>query len=148
MTPPFEHCGSWYRGLLRVVAEPAFVRGEFIPLNGANGNNPAFGRLPGETASGHWLYAYVRHDAASGQRMLVVANLHLRETLRGVRIVLPPPALTALGVAEGDGGIAFRDRLEASAPMEFRATKAQLRTGGLELPALAPLTAWYFEVQR
>ena len=57
LSPEQKELRAWYARLLKLTDEPAFRRGEFIPLNRANGGNPRFGRLPGETASGHWLYA-------------------------------------------------------------------------------------------
>ena len=65
---------GWYRELLAVLREPAFTRGEFYGLNHANNGNPDFGRVGGETASGHWIYAFLRRDGESGQAFLVVAN--------------------------------------------------------------------------
>ena len=73
--------------------EPAFRDGEFFALNPANVENMRFGRLPGEPASGHWLYAFLRYDAAHDQRFLVLANLHRSETLRDVGVWLPKAAL-------------------------------------------------------
>ena len=80
---------EFYTRLLRLVGEPAFRDGDFHALNPANIHNAHFGRLPGEPASGHWLYAFLRCDAASGQRFLVVANLHPTETFRAVHVNLP-----------------------------------------------------------
>lgn len=139
---------AWYVALLKATAEPAFQRGEFIPLNRSNGHNPRYGRLPGETASGHWLYAFLRHDPANRQVFLVVANLHGKETLRDVRIALPPEALSALGATTGDARIGLRDRLATRDPLRLRTRASALRATGLDLPPLAPLTAWYLEVQR
>lgn len=139
---------AWYAHLLQLTLEPAFRRGEFVPLNQANVNNPRYGRLPGETASGHWLYAFLRHDPASGQRFLVVANLHGREMLRDVRIVFPPEALAALGVADKEARLEFADRLAGESPLRVTTTAAALRNAGLDLSLLPPLAAWYFEVRR
>ncbi len=80
---------DFYARLLHLVGEPAFRDGEFIALNPANIHNEHFGRLPGEPASGHWLYAFLRVDAASGHCFLVVANLHPTQSLQRVGIRLP-----------------------------------------------------------
>jgi glycosidase len=66
----------WYGRMLRVIGEPAFTRGEFYSLNHANRGNSEFGRIDGESVSGHWIYAFIRHDRDSGQSFLVVVNLH------------------------------------------------------------------------
>ncbi len=73
---------DWYAALLAVMREPAFTRGDFYGLNHANNDNPGFGRVGGETASGHWLYAFLRRDPGTGQVFLVIANFHPGETLR------------------------------------------------------------------
>jgi glutathione S-transferase len=138
---------AWYARLARLAGEPAFAAGDFLPLNRANAGNPAYGRLAGETASGHWLYAYVRHDSTAAQTFLVVVNLHPRETLRGVTVRFPPEALAALHAAEGDRTIGFRDRLAGDSPATAKATAAAIRADGLSLPPVPPLTAWYLEAR-
>ncbi len=138
---------AWYGRLTKMSGEPAFASGEFLPLNGANVGNPAYGRLPGETAGGHWLYTYFRHDANGGQTILVVVNLNPRETMSGIRVRFTPGALAALGALEGDGEreIQFRDLLADDHPSTARGKASTLRASGLELPPLPPLTAWYLE---
>ncbi|KAB2675639.1 MAG: hypothetical protein DVB31_00385 [Verrucomicrobia bacterium] len=136
---------DWYGRLLNLAGEPAFASGEFLPLNPANVGNPEYGRLPGESASGHWFYGYLRHDAAVPQSMLVVANLHPREALQDIRIRFSPQALAALGAAEGHRAIRFRERLARQDGVTMHATAAGLRESGLVIPALPPLTAWYLE---
>ena len=89
LSPEQRELRDFYARLLRLVGEPAFRDGEFIALNPANIHNEHFGRLPGEPASGHWLYAFLRSDAASGQRFLVVANLHPTQSFHRVGIRLP-----------------------------------------------------------
>jgi hypothetical protein len=96
--------------------------------------NDRFGRIAGEPASGHWLYAYVRADARSGQRFLVVANLHRSETLRDVRVNLTDDARAAL-----DDAKTLTDTLSALGD-------AMLADGAISLPPLPPLSAGYFEV--
>jgi hypothetical protein len=58
---------KWYAGLFQVLKEPAFECGEFFGLNYANREKPEFG---------HWIYAFLRQDALSGQAFLCVANFH------------------------------------------------------------------------
>jgi glycosidase len=137
---------AWYGNLLRVSGRPAFRRGEFLPLNPANRNNPRYGRLGGETVSGHWLYAFLRHDPASRQCVLVVANLHGRETMRDVVIQFPREALVALGAAEGEARLVLRDLLGKTPAVKVKATA--LRERGLPLDALPPLASYYLECLR
>jgi len=57
------------------LAGNRFRDGKFFPLNPANRENERFGRLPGEQASGHWLYAFFARSV-DRPAFLVVANLH------------------------------------------------------------------------
>jgi len=137
---------EFYSRLINLVGEPAFRDGKFFPLNPANRDNPAFGRLPGEEASGHWLYAFLRYDVSSPQRFLVLANFHPTISFQNVRVLLPAPALefldlnqhpsdTTLKLMErlGERGtgtvVAIEDAVEAGVPIS-------------EMPALS---AFYFE---
>jgi hypothetical protein len=129
---------AFYGRLLRLVGEPAFREGEFMALNPFNRANPDFGRLPGETTSGHWLYAFLRRDARDGQTFLIVANLHPTETLRSVRVALPPEAAEWLGV-----GQSLSERLGAGAARDLRVTSQ-----GVTLASIPPLTPLYFEALR
>lgn len=133
---------AFYGRLLHLVAEPAFCDGEFFALNAHNIGNERFGRLPGEGASGHWLHAFLRFDARSGQRFLVAANLHRSEPLHDVQVHLPGPALQFLRL-EGGEPLQLRERLESAGTIPL--------PGGLQAGAsigtIPPLTAWYFELQ-
>ena len=57
LSPEQKALRAFYGRLINLIGEPAFRDGEFFPLNPANHDNPKFGRLPGEQASGHWFYA-------------------------------------------------------------------------------------------
>ena len=81
---------QFYADLLRAVRDPIFQNGETIPLTKLNESNARFGRLPGETASGHWLYAFLRTSAEDKSAALLVANLHPTETMDDLRVDLPP----------------------------------------------------------
>lgn len=80
---------AWYGKLIRATQSPAFTAGEFYGLNHANQENVDFGRMGDETVSGHWLYAFLRHDPKSGESFLVAANFHGSGTLQNVRISIP-----------------------------------------------------------
>ncbi|MES2995330.1 MAG: alpha-amylase family glycosyl hydrolase [Verrucomicrobiota bacterium] len=135
---------DWYGRLVRLMAEPAFAGGEFYGLNYANRVNPAFGRVSGETHSGHWLYVFLRHDQKSGQTFLVAANFHGSEMLTGIRVVVPEHALRFCAMDAGEWN--FTDRLAT----EWCATAAtrHLCTDGLALPGLPPCTAVMLEITR
>lgn len=143
---------DYYRRLLAAVDQPAFRDGDFYPLNPDNIENPAYGRV-GEGASGHWLYSYLRHDPVSGQRMLVVVNLHPTETMRGVRVRFPRSAMRFLGWDTIAGSktvpVVARDCLgEVPGPLaELVSAPAEMEKPGLLIDGLQPLTAAYYELR-
>ncbi len=133
---------AFYRRLVRLNNQPAFRAGGLFPLNSANRENPQFGRLGDEGASGHWCYAFLRHDVATRQRFLVAVNLHPQETLREVRVDLPPAALDFLRLP-AEAPLKLTDRL-AVEPSSF--TLAGLAEG-VTVAVVPPLTACYLEIE-
>lgn len=123
-----------YAALLRAVDEPVLVHGRFFPLNKLNGDQPQFGRLRGETVSGHWLYAFLRHDAETGATALVVANLHPRSEMEDVAVRVPE------WVAEGN----LRERLGWVPEREVRVTKGEL----VRIGRLPPLGVGYWVLEQ
>ena len=81
---------AFYASLLRAVRDPIFQTGETIPLTKLNEKNARFGRLAGESASGHWLCAFLRVSEDKKSAALIVANLHPGETMKDIRVNLPP----------------------------------------------------------
>jgi len=144
LSPEQKDLRSFYARLLALVNEPAFRLGEFFDLNSANVQNPQFGRLPGEPASGHWLYAFLRFDAASGQRFLVLVNLHRRETLREIGVWLPKAALDFLQVENGSEWQLI-EKLAISPPIPVNVAMAKSDGVSLQISECAPLTACYFQ---
>ncbi len=136
---------TWYGKLIRATQSPAFTAGEFYGLNHANKENPDFGRVGDETVSGHWLYAFLRHDPASGQTFLVVANFHGSETLRDVKVRIPENAWEFTGRAE-DATWSFTDRLDS--PWSASASRDSLALQGIALPDLPPCSAMLLEIIR
>jgi len=134
---------AWYGTLLRLMQEPAFSEGEFYGLNHGNKENPAYGRLDGETTSGHWLYSYLRRDPASGQAFLVVANFHGSETFEGVRVILPADALRWLG-KDAAKTLRFHNGLDIEWTHESEI--AALHVDGVSLPSLPPLSAMMLQL--
>ena len=134
---------SFYGRLLAAIASPAFRDGAFFPLNGANTWNPDFGRLAGEPASGHWLYAYLRVAGPEHSPFLVVVNLHRSEVFRNVRVMLSDEARTSL--ASMKAALTFEDRVGGLSPLSLQAD--ELATGGFLIPELLPLTPAYFEIR-
>jgi len=135
---------KWYAALIAVLGEPAFTQGEFYGLNHANRANPDFGRLGGETVSGHWLYAFLRHDKASGQAFLCVANFHPTLPLRDVKVIMPKRALGFLGRRTAKSvrfAVAFGDGCDVSSDPGTLAAK------GLAIGRLPPFGACYYALK-
>ncbi len=137
----------FYSRLVNLVGEPAFRDGKFLPLNPANRDNERFGRLPGEQASGHWLYAFLRYDSLTDQRFLVVANLHKETALRDVRILIPAGAIQSLGLPgeSSDTKLTLIERL-SERPFDIRLTIAEAVTPGIPIVEIPALSAFYFEL--
>lgn len=134
---------AFYGRLLNLCKEPAFTRGEFYGLNHANQKNVKFGRLDGETSSGHWLYAFLRRDATTGQAFLVVVNSHTIQTLNNVHIQIPKNALEWLG--NRSDKLTFTDQLGSH--IKVTSPKDILDNAGLPLPPLPPHTPLYLKIK-
>jgi glycosidase len=132
---------NYYTRLIHLCGESAFRDGQFFGLNGANLNNPAYGRVDGEGSSGHWLYSFLRYDSASQQRFLVIANFHSRYSISNVRILLPDEAIEFLNIHR-DSRMMLKEHLSANQP----AIEIANLTDGIRLPAIPPLNAYYFSI--
>ena len=75
---------AFYSRLINLVGEPAFRDGEFFPLNPANHDNPASAVCRANKPAATGLYAFLRYDRSTGQRFLVLANLHPTSPLHEV----------------------------------------------------------------
>ncbi|MFZ4776880.1 MAG: alpha-amylase family glycosyl hydrolase, partial [Terrimicrobiaceae bacterium] len=143
LSPAQTSLRGFYSRLLHLVGEPAFRNGDFFPLNAANSTNPGFGRMPGEKAGGHWLYSFLRRDPSSGQKFLVVINLHRNHPFDDLRVILHSAALDFLGL-KASSPIHLTDRL-GDVP-EIQTTGAEASDKGIAIPSLPPLTACFFEI--
>jgi glycosidase len=139
---------SFYSRLINLVGEPAFRDGKFFPLNPSNHDNPNFGRLPGEAASGHWLYAFLRYDPSTEQRFLIVANLHPRTALRDVRVLLPANALQFLDLSDelAHPKLKLIEWLSEES-IGIRLTAAEAVNAGIPIAEIPALSAFYFELR-
>jgi len=133
---------AWYAKLLRLTAEPGLRFGGFRPLNPANNQSRNFGTVPGDPASGHWLYAFLRYDPHSRQRWLVVANLHRSADFSNVQIRIPGELLQWLALTSAT--VTFNDRLNEVPPLT--ATVAELPERGLVILNIPALNAMYLEI--
>ncbi|WP_353415576.1 alpha-amylase family glycosyl hydrolase [Haloferula helveola] len=128
---------EWYGKLIHAVSVPAFTRGDFYGLNHANKENAEFGRIDGETVSGHWLYAFLRRDSEGGDAYMVIANFHASRPFDGASVRIPEHALEWLGRSKGT--IRFTECL--AEPWAGKASAKALPMRGLQLPDLPPLSA-------
>jgi glycosidase len=134
---------EFYGKLLRLVGEPGFEYGGVWRLNGANGRTARFGTIEGDPASGHWMYAFLRYDPRSGQRWLVVANLHRSAEFDDVHIHIPAEAVEWMGL---HGAVTFTDRLGAGGVVKGDA--GELGTTGVVVGRAPALSVSYFEIEK
>ncbi len=147
LSPEQKALRAFYGRLINLVGEPAFQDGEFFPLNPANQDNPRFGRLPGDPASGHWFYAFLRYDRLTGQKFLVVANLHPSSPLE-VRVRLPEAAVHFLNLIEpANTAIELSERLDPTRASKIRSTVAEALGAGIPIAEIPPLTPLYLELR-
>jgi glycosidase len=145
LSPAQKALRESYGRLLVLINEPAFRDGNFFGLNPANNKNPSFGQVGIEPAGGHWLYVFLRFDPVSRQRFLVAVNLNPTEPLRDNRVFFPPNAIRFLDFVPNETRIRGHERLAGDA--EFIVDLSSLAgPDGLGLPALLPLTAYFFEI--
>jgi glycosidase len=129
---------EWYGKWIRATQSPAFTAGEFYGLNHANQENLDFGRVGDEGVSGHWFYAFLRHDPESGESALVAANFHGSETLENLRIHIPRHAWEFMGRTEA-GPWKFSDKLGSGWSGLFA-------DGHLSLPDFPPCSVMVLEI--
>ena len=147
LSPEQRRLRSAYKRLVKLLREPAFRDGEFLPLNPINRDNPSYGRLPNEQASGHWLYSFLRYHALSGQRFLILVNLHPSIDFHDVRVCLSGDALRALGLetTERERKLILRDRLTDESDRVHSSMEETIGPG-IPFPRVKALTAFYFEI--
>ena len=80
--------------------------GDFVKLVSEPTLGPPTLTPEGARVQPDWLYAFLRYDTASGQRFLVVANLHRQAILRDVRVrhlLIPVLDTEIVGVMGNEG---------------------------------------------
>ena len=142
LSPAQKALRKWYGDLLTILREPAFTAGDFYGLNHANKQNLAFGRVGGETCSGHWLYAFLRRDAESGQAFLCLANFHPTESLADLRVIIPEHALAWMGRG---AEIAFVGKL--GCVDTFISNVRELPVTGLKVGKMEPFGVHYYALK-
>lgn len=135
---------EYYRTLLRLVGEPAFRTGFFFPLNPANIEQPGFGRLGPEGASGHWLYAYLRIESRTGQWYLIVANLNPKEAMTKLHIEMSSEALAYLGDL-ANVPLRLEEKLVTGDTLAWDGVNLK---DGIDIEELPALSAYYILLRR
>lgn len=118
--------------LLPLMQHPALSKGLFYGLNWANGNTPGFGRREGEPASGHRMYAYLRHNRKARSTVLAVCNLDAEHDAV-THIHIPANAIEWAG--HRGAQCRFRNLLEPQSPC-MECSVADLDAVGL--PVVVP----------
>jgi hypothetical protein len=137
---------AYYGNLLKLCAEPAFARGDFYGLNHANKCNEDYGRLDGETISGHWLYSFVRRDSETGQVFLVIANLHPSVDMNDIRIKIPEDVFYWIGGGlECQAELTFTDRLGYG--LLLQVSRGGTIRSGLEISHFPAQSAVFLEIK-
>lgn len=143
LSPQQQALREAYQCLLNALQQPAFAHGEFHPLNPHHIHDPGFGRFPGDPASGHWVYAWIRHDPVSGQWVLCVVNLHPTLSLTSLRIRIPAQFPEPIGSATGR--IRLTDLLGTIPDILPEWPRQTPGMGEVRIPELPALSAIYLE---
>lgn len=130
----------FHKKLLTLLNLAAFGQGLFYGLNWANSDNQSFGRSEEDHASGHWIYAFLRHDWETRMTMLVVCNLSPDLDFNDLTVHIPAQAQEWCGQPRGKYQFSsmlspYKDPLLSSAE--------ELRTSGIAIPLKAGEVAVY-----
>lgn len=127
LTAPEKELRDFMARLLPLMQHPALCKGSFYGLNWANGETPGYGRRADDPASGHRMYAYLRHDRKARATVLAVCNLDPTfEAHTHIHI----PAHAAEWAGKKQQQCVFRNLLEPAAA-EMKSTLSELVSTGL-----------------
>ena len=133
LTPLETELRHFMQQLLPQLQHPALSGGSFYGLNWANGQTPGFGRRAGETASGHRMYAFLRHNKQARSTVLGVCNLDCT-TDAVTHVHIPHNALEWAGIKAKS--CSFRNMLNPQAPLIECSVEALAQPGlPLNVPA-------------
>ncbi|GHB99981.1 hypothetical protein GCM10007047_15250 [Cerasicoccus arenae] len=147
LSPAQVDLRAWYVRLLKLQVEPAFTQGTTIMLNHANVDNPAYGRVERTSASGHWIFSYLRSDMGSGSHYLVTANFNPQSGMSKVRIHLPEVAAEALALNRSSNSwLVLRDRLSTSNQL-YTMKVSDVLEHGIYVEQINSLDVNYWEIR-
>ena len=135
---------AFYGRLLNSLTHPALAQGNFIPLNPANRENPAYHVGDDKKENGRWLYSFLRYDPVSKRSLLVTANLHPKNAAPRVKVKFSEEATRLLALAP-EAAVTGSDLLSAK-PSTIKASAKDLTAAGISLPELPPLSIAYFDL--
>jgi glycosidase len=143
LSPEQKQLRSAYSRLMNLLNEPAFRDGICIPFNPVNRDNPDYGRMPNEQASGHWIYSFARYDVQSGQRFVVVVNLS-PQALKNVHVRFPGSMFAG---QDRQTALHILDRLNPKPLADITSTVGFMEDSGIPLAEIPPVTACYLELK-
>ena len=132
--------------LLPLLQHPALSKGEFYGLNWANQQTPGYGRVEGETCSGHRLYACLRHNRKARATLLVICNFSAAAAA-DTCIHIPTSACEWAG--KKGSSATFSNLLHPTAP-DLHSTLAELASTGLPVhlePGQGCILEWKNEIE-
>lgn len=132
LSPDEAGLRSFCTRLLPLLQHPALCGGGFYGLNWANQQTAGYGRLDGETVSGHRLYSFLRHNSKARSTVLAVCNFDATQTTT-TRVSIPADACR--WASRSSHWHCFRNLLHpTAADLEVECTA----DGTLELPVELP----------
>lgn len=132
MTEEERRLRGFTQAFLPLLQHPALSGGTFYGLNWANRATVGFGREPGESVSGHHLYAFLRYARKARATVLVLCNFSRTETYT-TALHIPLHAQEWAGKKPAPAKVfSFLNLLEGSQP-PLTATSEELASTGLPL---------------
>lgn len=132
MTEEERRLRGFTQAFLPLLQHPALSGGSFYGLNWANRATVGFGREPGESVSGHHLYAFLRYARKARATVLVLCNFSRTETYT-TALHIPLHAQEWAGKKPAPTKVfSFLNLLEGSQP-PLTATSEELASTGLPL---------------
>lgn len=132
---------SFVAELLPLLQLPALSKGGFYGLNWANQHTPGFGRAAGESVSGHYLYAFLRHYSKAKSTVLAICNFSPNTPVETC-VHIPDDAIRWAG--KKPGAYSFLNLLRPDEP-PLQIDSVALQSSGLPIslpPGAALLLQW------
>ena len=132
-SPQEKELRQFMAKLLPLLQHPALSNGSFYGLNWANNQTPGYGRRADDPASGHHMYAYLRHSKQARATVLAICNL---DPLYTAQTFINIPADAVAWAGKKQNKCVFCNLLEPDAPC-LECTVEELTTKGLNITLAA-----------